>query len=95
MLPSYIEIITHIVNISLRKGSFAIDWKTAIVHPLLKKLGPELIKKNYIPVSNLYLLSKLVEFCMLKQLISHCNTNTLIPDFQSAYTEITVQRQAS
>ena len=40
---------------------------------------------NYRPVSNLCLLSKLVEHCMLKQLINQCNTNWLIPDFQSAY----------
>ena len=87
MLPSCIEIITHIVNISLTKGLFANDWKIAIVHPLLKKLGLELIKKNYRPVSNLCLLSKLIKCCMLKQLISHCNTNNLMPDFQSAYRE--------
>ena len=43
--------------------------------------------KNYRPVSYLCFLSKLVECCMLEQLISHCNTNSLIPDFQSAYSE--------
>ena len=32
---SCIETIAQIVNISLRKGLFATDWKTAIVHPLL------------------------------------------------------------
>ena len=37
MLPSCIETIVQIVNISLPKGLFATDWKTAIVHPLLKK----------------------------------------------------------
>ena len=85
MLPSCTEIITHIINISLTKGLFTNDWKIAIVCPLLKKPGLELEKKNYRPVSNLCFLSKLVKFCMLKQLISHCNTNSLIPDFQSAY----------
>ena len=39
MLPSCIEIITHIMNISLTKGLFADDWKTAIVYPLLKSLA--------------------------------------------------------
>ena len=42
---------------------------------------------NYRPVSNLCLLSELVERCMLRQLIINCNTNSLIPDFQSAYME--------
>ena len=43
--------------------------------------------KNYRPVSNLCFLSMLVKHYMLKQLINHCNTNCLIPDFQSAYRE--------
>ena len=41
----------------------------------------------YRPVSHLCFLYKLVEWCMLKQLINHCNTDYLIPDFQSAYRE--------
>ena len=60
MLPSFNDIITHIVNISLTKGLFANDWNTAIVHPLLKKPGLDLTKKNYRPVSNLCHLSRLV-----------------------------------
>ena len=43
--------------------------------------------KNYRPVSNLCFLSNLVKCCMLKQLLNHCNTKCLIPDFQSAYRE--------
>ena len=35
IIPSRIEIITHTVNISLTKGLFAKNWKTAIAHPLL------------------------------------------------------------
>ena len=83
MLPLCIEKITHFVNISLTKGLFANDWKTAIVHPLLKKFGLELIKENYRPVSYICLLPKFIKYCMLKQLISHCNTNSLIPNFKS------------
>ena len=47
----------------------------------------ELLMKNYRPVSNLCFLSKLVKCYMLKQLINHCNTNCLIPNFQPAYRE--------
>ena len=39
--------ITSIVNISLTEGVFAINWKTAIVRPLLKKAGLDLIASNY------------------------------------------------
>ena len=88
MLPSCIETIAQNVNISLTKGLFVTDWKTGIICPPLKKLGLDLMMKNYRSVSNLCFLSKLVERCMLSQLISHCNTNSLIPNFQSAYREI-------
>ena len=77
--------ITDIVNISLSTGSFACNCKMAIVKPLLKKPGLDLEKKNYRPVSNLSFLSKLVEQCMVKQLLQHCEYNHLILDFQSAY----------
>ena len=53
MLPNVIPLITKIVNISLTDGCFCRDWKTAVVRPLLKRLGLELILSNYRPVSNL------------------------------------------
>ena len=54
--PSILQIITKIINISLTQGTFVEEWKTAIVHPLLKKLGSELMPSNYRPVSNLSFL---------------------------------------
>ena len=86
LLSSCIGTITHIVNTTLKKGIFTNNWKKAIVCPLLKN-GLDLLMKNYRPVSNICFLSKLVEHHMFKQLINHCNTNCLIPDFQSAYRE--------
>ena len=55
--------------------------------PLIKILGHELINKNYRPVSNLCFLSKLVEKCVLDQLMDHCNSNDLLLDFHSAYCQ--------
>ena len=85
ILPIILIAIIDIVNRSLSTGSFAHNWKTAIVKPLLKKPGLDLEKKNYRPVSNLSFLSKLVERCMLKQLLQHCEDKHLLLDFQSAY----------
>ena len=51
-LPNTIRVITCIVNISLSQGVFARDWKMALVKPLLKKQGLELVLSNYQPVSN-------------------------------------------
>ena len=59
VLDKYLPIITRIINISLANGVFVPQWKSAIVRPLLKKSGLELILKNYRPVSNLNFLSKL------------------------------------
>ena len=79
------ETITAIVNISLRDGVFAKTWKEAIVRPLLKKPGLELVAANYRPVSNLPFISKVVEKCMLTRLNKHCDDNNLLPEYQSAY----------
>ncbi len=52
---------------------------------MLKKLGLELINKNYRPVSNLSFLSKLIEKAL--QLVDHLLNNGLMDKFQSAYTD--------
>ena len=80
-------VITSIVNLSLTEGEFTEDWKSAIVRPMLKKHGLDLIPKNYRPrpVSNLPFLSKVIEKCMLLQLNDHCNTHNLLPEYKSAY----------
>ena len=77
--------ITMLVNLSLSYGLFAESWKMSIVKPLLKKVGLELIFKNYRPVSNLKFLAKLVEKCMLLQFNEHCSKNSLLPSYQLAY----------
>ena len=47
MMPVVLPTIMKIVNLSLSKGIFSEQWKTAIVKPLLKKLGLDLINRNY------------------------------------------------
>ena len=87
MLPGILPLITKIVNLSLGQGQFIQAWKTAIVQPLLKKEGLQLIMSNFRPVSNLMFMSKIIEKCMLLQLSQHCDKNNLQPDYQSAYRE--------
>ena len=85
MLPLCLNGITKLMNMSMQHGIFCDECKTAVVRPLLKKIGLELINKNYRPVNNLPFLGKLLEKCMLKQLVQHTNQYNLIPDIQSAY----------
>ena len=86
--PNNLPLITRIVNLLLKEGVFADNWKVAIIRPLLKKVGMELITQLYCPVSNLSFLSKLVEVAALDQFNAHCEEYDLMSDYQSAYHKI-------
>ena len=85
VLPALLPSITNIMNTSLKLGVFVQKWKVAVIHPLLKKAGLELIPKNYRPVSILSFLSKVLEQCVLMRFNEHCDNHSLLPDYQSAY----------
>ena len=80
-----LPIITKMINLSLESGLFADDWKCALVLPLLKKPGLDLLYKNYRPVSNLQYVSKLTEKAVFEQIHTHMTTHSLYPEFQSSY----------
>ena len=54
--------------------------------PILKKadLDPA-DTKSYRPISNLSVLSKVLERIVAQQLVSYLKKNNLLPDLQSAY----------
>ena len=74
-IDSLLPVITKIINLSLSTGYFSDEWKCAIVNPLLKKPGLDLIFKNYRPVSNLQFVSKLTERAVYEQVHLHMETN--------------------
>ena len=82
--PYIKEELSFIVNMSLR-GEFPDDWKTACVKPLIKSINLDHKKESFWPVSNLSIVSKLVEKAVLKQFNEHCGVNNLMPAYQSAY----------
>ena len=86
-MNSFILILTKIVNLSLKSGVFSEDWKTAILRPLLKISGLDLIDSNYRPVSNLSFISKLVERAFMNQFNTHCEINGITPTHQLAYKQ--------
>ena len=64
-------------------------FKEAILRPLLKKLSLDANEfKNYRPISNLRLISKIVEKCVAKQLIQY-----LDKPFNQPIRETIVQRR--
>ena len=76
---------TKLVNESLQTGEFPDDLKKALVRLLLKKRSLEPILKNYRPVSNLLFIGKLMERCVIDQLMDHILVNNLMEPLQSAY----------
>ena len=46
---------------------------------------PGTVKTNYRLVSNLQIISKIVENVTLDQFTLHCNSNSLLPSYQLAY----------
>ena len=69
---SLVPLITRIINESLLSGVVPSKLKEAVVVPLLKKHGLDCNNlKNFRPVSNLPLISKLLERVVLRQLQQH------------------------
>ena len=78
-------LIANIINTSLRDGIVLESFKRALVKPLLKKPGLELLDRNYRPVSNLSYICKLVEHVMASQLVNHIERHGMMEALQSAY----------
>ena len=78
--------ITSIINMSLSSGIFPSEIKLVFVTTLLMKsnLDPNKLC-NYLQVSNLSFLSKLVKRVCVKQLMRHLNSSDLLVTVQSSY----------
>ena len=85
VLHSCITGIIKVINLSLDKGEFSSQWKSAVVWPLIKSLSKGTNINNYRLVCNLPFISKVAEKCTLQQLSDHCDTYNLLLEYQSAY----------
>lgn len=71
---------------SLEHGVVPSRMKAAHITPILKKADLDPVDtKSYRPISNLSVLSKLLERLVAKQLVTYLRDNGLLPDRQSAY----------
>ncbi|KAL9974522.1 hypothetical protein ACROYT_G011567 [Oculina patagonica] len=79
----------RIVNLSLESGYVPISLKTAVLLPLLKKpsLDHEILS-NYRPISNLKVISKMIEKVVAVRLQDYLETNQLNEPLQSAYKRL-------
>ena len=76
-------------NRTFRQGCFPGKFKSAVVKPLLKKQGLDVNPpSNYIPISNLNNISKILERLFLSRLNSHVIKSPHSNHLQSAYRKM-------
>jgi len=85
-LDSLLIPITTLLNLCLSESTFPSSFKHAMVSPLLKRSNlPSDNLANYRPISNLSFLSKLLKRLILKRLLTHLNSFSSFPVFQSGF----------
>jgi len=78
--------LVELYNKSLQTGSVPASFKTAYITPLLKKSDLDSADvRSYRPISNLSVLSKLLERLVAQQLLDHLAVTKLLSELQSAY----------
>ena len=78
--------LTHLFNRSLDYGRFPTSFKHAYITPILKKPGlPEDDPASYRPISNLSIVSKLLERLVARQLVAFVESHQLLPPTQSGF----------
>ena len=77
---------THLFNESLSSGTFPSRWKNVTTKPVLKK-GKKISQdcSSYRPISNLPVLSKVLERLVAIQFRKYLALHPLLPPMQSAY----------
>ena len=74
--PHIIDILQHLVNLSIGSGTFGSIWKVQLIYPFHKKAS-KTDPMNYRPVSHISEVSKLVEYAVFDQLMEHFVSNNL------------------
>jgi hypothetical protein len=78
--------LTKLFNRSLISGHFPHICKSAFITPLIKKAGMDVSDcRTYRPISNLSVVSKLLERLVVRQLMDYLRSNDVLPSCQSAY----------
>jgi len=90
LLNDYADVVApflvELYNKSLQTGSVPALFKAAYITPLLKKSELDSANvRSYRPISNLSVLSKLLERLVARQLLDHLAAAKLLPELQSAY----------
>ena len=79
------SLLRDIIKTSLTSATFTSDLKQELLKPLLNKADLPLIFKNYRPVSNLSIVSKLTEYVVCDQVTEYTARTGNVEPLQSAY----------
>jgi len=78
--------ITELFNRSLAVGRFPAVFRQAFITPIVKKPGLDATDvSSYRPISNLSMLSKLLERLVASQLMEYMSSASLLPTLQSGF----------
>jgi hypothetical protein len=78
--------IAELFNRSLTAGHFPAVFKEAFITPIIKKAGLDTTDvSSYRPISNLSVLSKLLERLVVRQLMEYLTAADLLPTLQSGF----------
>ena len=80
----FIQILTHIINLSLSQGVFPNELKIAEIKPLFKN-GNKLLINNYRPISLLPSFSKIFEKCMSSRLVDFISKHNILYKYQFGF----------
>jgi len=70
------EPLTHLYNLCLASGTCPLAWKKAIIKPLYKS-GTKTQFKNYRPISNTSIFSRVMEKLIVKRIQNYFESNLL------------------
>jgi hypothetical protein len=80
------HLFSEMCNSSFASATFPHDLKQVLITPVLKKMGlDENELKNYRPISNMKVSSKIIECIAANRLVSHLESTGFLHKFQSAY----------
>lgn len=83
-MHNILPVLEHLFNFFLMNGVFPMQWKSALICPILKIRNPTSVQ-HYRPISILSTLSKALERVVCKQICAYLKDSSLHDPCQSAY----------